>query len=103
MIGDWVYWTDPPAAEKDLATQAQAPLSGMDGVRLKESVDAGFHEFYFVIRLAECALPLLCQISESSPAAAKQRIKELRNLVEWRMIDKVELAELSKEEGLSGL
>src|SRR5579859_5141562 len=103
FIGDWVYWTDPHAAETEPDTQAQASLSGTDGFRLTESVDAGPHEFYFVIRLAECALPLLCQIGESSPAAAKQRIKELRNLVEWRMIDKVELAEVLQEEGCSGL
>jgi hypothetical protein len=103
FIEDWVYWADPQGAETEPATQAQAPLSRTHGVRLTEGIDAGSHEFYFVIRLAECALPLLCQIIESSPAAAKQRLKELRNLIEWRMIDRVELAELLKEEGWSSL
>jgi hypothetical protein len=42
--------------------------------------------FYYLIRIAECALTLLCEVTADSEATARHRVKQIPNLLEWREI-----------------
>jgi hypothetical protein len=54
--------------------------------------------FHYLIRVAECTLPLHCEVTANSEPTAKHRVKQIRNLLEWREISVEELAEIIKNE-----
>jgi hypothetical protein len=43
-------------------------------------------------------LPLHCEVTAESELAAKHRVKQIRNLLEWREISVEELGEIIKNE-----
>ena len=56
------------------------------------------HSFHYLIRIAECALPLHCEVKADSEAAARHQVKQIPNLMEWREISGEELTEILKDE-----
>jgi hypothetical protein len=56
------------------------------------------HSFHYLIRIAECSLPLHCEVIADSDAAARQKVKKIPNLMEWREFSGEELAEILKNE-----
>ena len=56
------------------------------------------HRFHYLIRIAECALPLHCEVIAHSDAAARHQVKQIPNLMEWRELSDEELAEILKNE-----
>jgi hypothetical protein len=50
--------------------------------------------FHYLIRIAECALTLLCEVITDSEAAAKHHVKQIPNLLEWREISGEEFVNL---------
>jgi hypothetical protein len=56
------------------------------------------HSFHYLIRIAECSLPLHCEVIADSDAAARHKVKKILNLMEWRKLSGVELAEILKNE-----
>jgi hypothetical protein len=56
------------------------------------------HSFHYLIRIAECALPLHCEVIAHSDAAARHQVKQIPNLMKWREISGEELAEILKNE-----
>jgi hypothetical protein len=56
------------------------------------------HSFHYLIRIAECALPLHCEVIAHSDAAARHQVKQIPNLMEWRELSDEELAEIVKSE-----
>jgi hypothetical protein len=59
------------------------------------------HSFHYLIRIAECALPLHCEVIADSDAAARHQVKQIRNLTEWRKISDEELSEILENERAS--
>jgi hypothetical protein len=57
-----------------------------------------YQTFHYLIRIAECALTLHCEVTANSEAAARHHVKQIPNLMEWREISGAELAEISKNE-----
>jgi hypothetical protein len=53
--------------------------------------------FYYLIRISECALTLLCEVTADSEATARHHVKEIPNLLEWREICGEELISLVRE------
>jgi hypothetical protein len=53
--------------------------------------------FHFLIRIAECALTLLCEITADSEAAARHHVKQIPNLLEWREIGGEEFVSLVRD------
>lgn len=49
-------------------------------------------QFHYLIRITECVLPLHCQVEAETAAEAVLRVKQIRNLTEWREISPQELA-----------
>jgi hypothetical protein len=56
------------------------------------------HSFHHLIRIAECALPLHCEVKADSEAAAMHQVKQIPNLMEWRDISGEKLADILKNE-----
>lgn len=57
-----------------------------------------YQSFHYLIRIAECALTLHCEVTADSEAAARHHVKQIPNLMEWREISVKELAEINKNE-----
>jgi hypothetical protein len=57
-----------------------------------------YQTFHYLIRIAECALTLHCEVTANSEAAARHHVKQIPNLMEWREISGAELAEILKNE-----
>jgi hypothetical protein len=55
-------------------------------------------KYHYLIRVAECALTLHCEVTADSEPAARHRVKQIRNLLVWREISAEELAEIIKNE-----
>jgi hypothetical protein len=53
--------------------------------------------FHYLIRIAECALPLHCEIEAQNAAAARQQVQRIPNLIEWREISVEELLKYQDE------
>lgn len=68
--------------------------SGFDAT---ESVSDN-QSFHYMIRIAECALTLHCEINAANEAAALHQVERIPNLLGWRQILGEELAELIKKE-----
>ena len=88
LIGDWIQWPDVPAETAEPVVRSQHELAQPSREDLRE--------FFFVIRLAECALPILCQVRAISPAAARAQVERLRNLTSCQSISDEELARIEK-------
>jgi hypothetical protein len=88
FIGDWTNWPGISAGSPEPVVRSQHELAQLS----REEV----REFYFVIRLAECALPILCQVTADSPAAARQQVELIRNLTSCQSISDEEFAEIEK-------
>jgi hypothetical protein len=56
------------------------------------------YSFHYLIRIAECALPLHSEVIADRHAAARHQVKRIPNLVEWRETSGEELAEILKNE-----
>jgi hypothetical protein len=48
-----------------------------------------------LIRIAECALTLHCEVNADDDAAARHQVKQIPNLMAWRQISSEELAEIT--------
>lgn len=83
-----IKWTHSPL---DLGWVSPIGSETLESVSDNES-------FHYLIRIAECALPLHCEISAASEAAALRQVKQIPNLLGWRQIVGEELAELVKKE-----
>ena len=60
--------------------------------------------FHFLIRIAECAQPLHCQVEAETSAAARHQVEQIRNLMECREISVQELGEvIASEKAPDGL
>ena len=59
---------------------------------------SGNQKFHYLIGVAECALTLHCEVTADSEPAARHRLKQIRNLLEWREISTQERAEIIKNE-----
>jgi hypothetical protein len=55
--------------------------------------------FHFLIRIAECALILLCEVTADSEADARHQVKQIPNLLEWREISGEEYVSLARSFG----
>ena len=56
------------------------------------------HSFHYLIRIAEYALALHCEVIAHSDEAARHQVKQIPNLMEWRELSDEELAEILKNE-----
>jgi hypothetical protein len=54
------------------------------------------YSFHYVIRIAECASILHCEVKADNREAARERVERIPNLMEWREVSSEELAALSK-------
>jgi hypothetical protein len=54
--------------------------------------------FHYLIRIAECAQPLHCQVEAETSAAARHQVEQIRNLIECREISAEELGEVIAKE-----
>ena len=57
--------------------------------------------FHYLIRIAECALTLHCEVNADNKLAARNRVERIPNLLEWRELAGDELAEILKNERAS--
>lgn len=60
------------------------------------------HDFHYLIRILECSSILHCQVIAESAAAARDQIKRIPNLIDWREISRKELAEIIRTETEDG-
>jgi hypothetical protein len=54
--------------------------------------------FHYLIRIAECALTLHCEVKTDNATSARHRVEQIPNLLEWRHISCREVAEILKME-----
>lgn len=52
--------------------------------------------FHYLVRIAECTSVLHCEVKADHAAAARDHVKRIPNLMEWREISFAELLELAK-------
>jgi hypothetical protein len=78
------------------------PHLELGGVRRPDIPPSGSpsdnQSFHYLIRIAECALTLYCEVTADSEATAKHHVKQIPNLMEWREISGAELAEIISNE-----
>jgi hypothetical protein len=70
--------------------------SGCTPTRAAESSSEN-RRFYYLIRIAECALALLCEVTTHSDVAARQHVNQIPNLLECREISSEEFLSLSRD------
>ena len=79
------------------------PLLGRARDRHTNIPASGFasenRSFYYLIRIAECAPTLLCEVTADSEATATHHLKQIPNLLEWREICGEELWSLVTDFG----
>ena len=54
--------------------------------------------FHYLIRIAECASILHCEVKADNSAASRERVERIPNLMEWREISLEELAKILKDD-----
>jgi hypothetical protein len=81
---DWVYYQPGAANQPD---SREAHRSG-------EKLSPKKEVFHYLVRIAECVLPLHCEVEAETAAAASQQVDKIRNLIASREISLKELAEL---------
>jgi hypothetical protein len=78
------------------------PHLELGGVRRPDIPPSGSpsdnQSFHYLIRIAECALTLYCEVTADSEATAKHHVKQIPNLMEWREVSSAELAEIISNE-----
>jgi hypothetical protein len=88
----------PSTFEKALSSTAEvhsnSPL-GRAPTRAAESSSEN-RRFYYLIRIAECALALLCEVTADGDIAARQHVNHIPNLLECREISSEEFLSLSR-------
>ena len=52
--------------------------------------------FHYLVRIAECKSVLHCEVKADHAAAARDHVKRIPNLMEWREVSFAELLELAK-------
>ena len=90
---------EPSTFKKALSSTAEAhsnsPL-GRAPARAAGS-NSESRRFYYLIRIAECALALLCEVTADGDVAARQHVNHIPNLLECREISSEEFLSLSRD------
>jgi hypothetical protein len=87
QLGSLVHEVKTRHLEIGEARHPNIPTSGRDN-----------HSFHYLIRIAECTLPLHCEVIADSDAVARHLVKQIQNLMEWRELSGEEFAEILKNE-----
>ena len=99
---EWAYDVDAGANESSLnESAAQSAVQEFPARRLQNDLLVETQQFHYLIRIAECVLPLHCQVEAENAAEAWHQVKQIRNLIEWREISAEELAEIIADEKAS--
>ena len=104
MNFEWAYYPNVHAATNKSAlseSAAQSAVQEFPAKRFRNDLPVETQQFHYLIRIAECLLPLLCQVEAENAAEAWHRVKQIRNLIEWREISAEELAEIIADEKAS--
>jgi hypothetical protein len=75
--------------------QPGRPLTRADAKFSTEPRSDG-ESFHYLVRIAECTSVLHCEVKADHAAAARDHVKRIPNLMEWREISFAELLELAK-------
>jgi hypothetical protein len=100
---------EPPAAVRVQPSVPITPLSPVKRMRSDPAPQRGrmrqsnvfpsdIRSYHYLIRIAECASLLHCEVEAENDAAARERVGQIPNLMEWREISFEELAEIMVNE-----
>jgi hypothetical protein len=76
--------------------QSSLPLRGAP-TRHATGTTSDDRRFFYLIRIAECALALLCEVTADSDVAARRHVNHIPNLLECREISSEEFLSLSRD------
>jgi hypothetical protein len=102
LDSEWsCYLIDTPAtANVPLSNESAPGLASNEvlGDKPKIELPTEYHNFHYLIRIVECAVTLHCQVTAESAADARDQVQRIPNLIEWREISAMELADIFKAE-----
>ena len=75
--------------------QSGRPLTRAEA-NLSTELRSDSESFHYLVRIAECKSVLHCEVKADHAAAARDHVKRIPNLMEWREISFAELLELAK-------
>ena len=94
---------EPGLAPSTAATRPKpfdSKQSGGPLKRAKANLSTGLRSdsesFHYLVRIAECTSVLHCEVKADHAAAARDHLKRIPNLMEWREISFAELLELAR-------
>ncbi len=85
---EWIYYPNIPTARNELAGSEPAVMAMVHQVR----------SFHYLVWIAECSLPLHCQVEAETSTGARQQVQQIRNLIEWRELSAKELNDILANE-----
>jgi hypothetical protein len=103
--------TPPLGAERVSSSQAEdADQFGSGHIAIDEyapfgstaGLDTGDRVFHFLVRIAECSVPLHCQVTAANAIEARKQVEGLPNLIECNAISAGALARLMQMERAAG-
>jgi hypothetical protein len=74
---------------------AGRPLARAEA-NLSTALGSDSETFHYLVRIAECKSILHCEVKADHAAAARDHVKRIPNLMEWREVSFAELLELAK-------
>jgi hypothetical protein len=87
----------PVAGTRPKPADLKQPGRALTRAEAKFSTELRSDEsFHFLVRIAECTSVLHCEVKADHAAAARDQLKRIPNLMEWREISFAELLELAK-------
>ena len=96
-----------PASESVVITDGSQPLAAVVSApvmskkgRLLRSLQIR-EPYYYLIRLAECSVPLLCQIEAYTASDARNQLERFGNLTAWRELSLEEMAQIWAQDNRS--
>jgi len=76
--------------------QSGRPLTRA-GANLSTELRSESESFHYLVRIAECRSVLHCEVKADHAAAARDLVRRIPNLMEWRELSFAELLELAKK------
>lgn len=88
---EWEYYPAAPVARNE-PNGSPLPKRSPIGKRHESTLPFETQTFHYLIQIAECAVPLHCQVKAETVAEALSRVEQIPNLIHCREISDVELA-----------
>jgi hypothetical protein len=97
---------EPPAPRTPDPPAARTPSVQANGLQLRAaskyeavrrasgSVPPDSKSFHFLVRIAECASTLHCEVEAETSTAAREQVERIPNLLDWREPSPEELAQM---------